>query len=105
MTAYWLAAFGMGLVTFALRASLLVLPERVRLPEWFRRSLRYVPAAVLTAIYAPELFLQQGAIAISPHNDKLLAGLLACAVAWHFRLTFVTIAAGLAALHLFALLL
>ena len=29
-------------------------------------------------------------------------GLVACAVAWHFRLTFVTIAAGLAALHLFA---
>lgn len=105
MTSYWLAAFGMGLVTFALRASLLVLPERVRLPEWFRRSLRYVPAAVLTAIYAPELFLQQGAIAISPENEKLLAGLVACAVAWHFRLTFVTIAAGLAALHLFAWLL
>lgn len=101
----WLAIVGMGLVTFALRASLLVLPEHVRLPEWFRRSLRYVPAAVLTAIYAPELFLQQGALAVSPHNDKLLAGLVACAVAWHFRLTFVTIASGLAALHLFAWLL
>lgn len=101
----WLAIVGMGLVTFALRASLLVLPEHVRLPEWFRRSLRYVPAAVLTAIYAPELFLQQGALAVSPQNEKLLAGLLACAVAWRFRLTFVTIASGLAALHLFAWLL
>jgi branched-subunit amino acid transport protein len=98
----WLAIFGMGVVTFALRASLLVLPERVRLPELLRRSLRFVPAAVLTAIYAPELFLQQGALYASPHNEKLLAGLVACAVAWRFRLTFVTIAAGLASLHLFA---
>ena len=105
MTTFWLAVFGMGVVTFALRASLWVLPERVRLPEWFRRSLRYVPAAVLTAIYAPELFLQQGAIALTPENEKLLAGLVACAVAWHFRLTFVTIAAGLVSLHLFAWLL
>jgi branched-subunit amino acid transport protein len=102
MTSFWLAAFGMGLVTFALRASLLVLPERVRLPELLRRSLRFVPAAVLTAIYAPELFLVQGAIAITPGNEKLLAGLVACAVAWHFRLTVATIVSGLAALHLFA---
>jgi len=101
----WLAIVGMGLVTFALRASLLVLPERVRLPGLLRRSLRFVPAAVLTAIYAPELFLQQGVLYLSPHNEKLLAGLVACAVAWHFRLTFVTIASGLAALHLLAWLL
>lgn len=98
----WLTIVGMGLVTFALRASLLVLPERARLPELLRRSLRYVPAAVLTAIYAPELFLQHGELQVSPHNEKLLAGLLACAVAWRFRLTFVTIAAGLVALHVFA---
>jgi len=102
MSQFWLAVFGMGLVTFALRASLLVLPERVHLPELVRRSLRFVPAAVLTAIYAPELFLAQGAIAVSPGNEKLLAGLVACAVAWRFRLTFATIASGLVALHLFA---
>lgn len=101
-TSFWLAVFGMGAVTFALRASLLVLPERVRLPELLRRSLRFVPAAVLTAIYAPELFLAQGAIAVSLDNEKLLAGLVACAVAWQFRLTFATIASGLLALHLFA---
>jgi branched-subunit amino acid transport protein len=54
-----------------------VLPERVRLPELLRRSLRFVPAAVLTAIYAPELFLQQGELQIGLHNEKLLAGLAA----------------------------
>ena len=102
---FWPAVAGMGAVTFALRASLLVLPEHVRLPELLRRSLRYVPAAVLTAIYAPELFLAKGAVDLSFGNEKLLAGLVACAVAWHFRLTFATIASGLAALHLFAWLL
>ena len=60
-----------------------------------------VPAAVLTAIWAPELFLAGGEVAISPGNERLLAGAVAIAVAWRWRLTFATILAGLAALHLF----
>ena len=60
-----------------------------------------MPAAVLTAIWAPELFLTSGGIAISPGNERLLAGAVAIAVAWRWRLTFATILAGLAALHFF----
>lgn len=97
----WLALAGMAVVTYALRASLLMLPERVALPLLLRRALRYVPAAVLTAIWAPELLLQSGSLSLSAGNHRLLAGLVAIAVAWRFRRTFVTIAAGLLALHLF----
>ena len=99
-----LAILGMALVTLALRASFLLLPEGVQLPGLLRRALRFVPAAVLTAIYAPELLLHQGAIDFSPYNEKLLAGLVACAVAWQTRLAFPTILAGMVALHLAALL-
>ena len=91
----------MGLVTLALRASFLLLPERMQLPGLLRRALPFVPAAVLTAIWAPELLLQKGVLYLSPYNERLLAGAAAIAVAWRWRLTFATIAAGLAALHLF----
>jgi branched-subunit amino acid transport protein len=91
----------MGLVTLALRASFLLLPERMQLPALLRRALPFVPAAVLTAIWAPELLLQKGVLYLSPYNERLLAGAAAIAVAWRWRLTFATIAAGLAALHLF----
>jgi branched-subunit amino acid transport protein len=97
----WLVILGMTLVTFGERASFLLLPERVRLPEWLRRSLRYVPAAVLTAIWAPELLLRQGVLDFGPGNERLLAGAVAIAVAWRFRFTLVTILAGLGALHVF----
>jgi branched-subunit amino acid transport protein len=97
----WLALVGMSVVTLALRASFLVLPDRVQLPPLVRRALRYVPAAVLTAIWAPELLLRSGGLYLSVDNHHLLAGLVAVAVAWRFRKTFVTIAAGLAALHVF----
>ena len=97
----WLAMLGMGIVTLALRASFLLLPERVQLPAWMRQALRFVPAAVLTAIWAPELLLQKGVLSVSLYNEKLLAGIAAIAVAWRWRLSFATIVAGLLALHLF----
>jgi branched-subunit amino acid transport protein len=97
----WLALAGMALVTYLLRASFLLLPERVDTPALLRRALRYVPAAVLTAIWAPELLLQNQVLYIALENERLLAGLVAIAAAWRWRLTSVTIAAGLAALHFF----
>ena len=87
---------GMALVTMALRCAFLVLPPEVKTPEFLRRALRYVPAAVLTAIWAPELVL-----AAADANERILAGAVAVAVAWRWRLTFVTIVAGLAAFHFF----
>jgi len=90
----WFTVLGMALVTYALRASFLLLPPHVDTPPLLRRALRYVPAAVLTAIWAPEVVL-------SPGYEQLAAGAVAIAVAWRWRRTFATIVAGLAALHLF----
>jgi len=97
----WLAIVGMGLITLALRASFILLPERLRLPALLRRALPFVPAAVLTAVWAPELALQKGVLQLSIHNERLAGGLVAILVAWRWRLTFATIASGLLALHLF----
>jgi branched-subunit amino acid transport protein len=97
----WYTVAGMALVTYFARSSFLLLPPGVETPAWLRRALRYVPAAVLTAIWAPELALQKEVISLTLHNERLLAGLVAIAVAWRFRATFVTIVSGLLALHLF----
>jgi branched-subunit amino acid transport protein len=97
----WPIILSMALLTFYQRASFLLLPERMQLPPLLVRALRYVPAAVLTAIWAPELLLQNGVPTVALGNERLLAGLVAIAVAWRWRVTFGTILAGLAALHLF----
>ena len=97
----WAALVGMALVTLLLRCSFLLLPPHVETPPLLRRALRYVPAAVLTAIWAPELLLAGDALAISLQNERLLAGVVAIAVAWRWRLTLATIVAGLLALHFF----
>ena len=97
----WLAIAGMSIATFGQRASFLLLPPHIQLPALLRRALRYVPAAVLTAIWAPELLLQKGVLSLALGKERLLAGIVAIAVAWRYRVTFGTITAGLIALHLF----
>ena len=97
----WLIILGMTVLTFGQRASFLLLPEQVQLPALLRRALRYVPAAVLTAIWTPELLLQKGVLSIALGNERLLAGIVAVAVAWRYKGTFGTIVAGLLALHFF----
>ena len=99
--ALWLSILGMMVATFGQRASFLLLPERIQLPAVLRRALRYVPAAVLTAIWAPELLLQNGVLSLALGNERLLAGIVAVAVAWRYRATFGTITAGLVGLHVF----
>jgi branched-subunit amino acid transport protein len=89
----WLVLAGMAIVTYALRASFLLLPPHVETPPLLKRALRYVPAAVLTAIWVPEVF--------APGDERMLAGVVAMAVAWRWRGTFATIVAGLLALHFF----
>ena len=96
----WLTILGMGAITLGLRTSFILLPERLRLPALLRRALPFVPAAVLTAVWAPELAVQKGVLDLSLHNERLAAGAVAIAVAWRWRLTFATIASGLIALHL-----
>jgi len=61
----WYTLAGMAIVTYLARASFLLLPAGVDTPPLLRRALRYVPAAVLTAIWAPELALQKGVLFLS----------------------------------------
>ena len=95
-----LAILGMGVITYLIRLSLFILPEKVMLPPWLLRALRYVPAAVLSAIILPELLLPGGTLDISLGNERLLAGLVAAVVAWRTRNVFVIVAVGMIVLWL-----
>lgn len=95
----WLPALAVaGLVTFATRLSFIALLGRVDVPPFFRRALRYVPPAVLSAIIFTEVLVRDGAPDLSPGNVRLLAGAAAAVVAWRTRNVLLTIAVGMAAL-------
>ncbi len=94
----WLIIIVGGLLTFAMRFSFIYFFGRVEIPAALRRSLRFVPPAVLSAIILPELLLPAGQLDLSLGNHRWLAGLVAVLVAWRTRNTLLTILAGMAAL-------
>jgi branched-subunit amino acid transport protein len=94
----WLTLLGMGLVTYAIRLGPILALERMPMPPRLRQALRFVPAAVLSAISLPELLRPGGTLDLSTGNDRLLAGILATAVAWFTRNVLLTIGLGMVAL-------
>ena len=96
----WLVFLLGGLLTFGMRYSFIYLLGRFELPETFRRALRFVPPAVLSAIVFPELFMRAGQLNLSLNNFRLLAGVAAVLVAWKTKNTLLTILTGMAALLL-----
>jgi branched chain amino acid efflux pump len=96
--ALWLTIFGAGAVTFALRLSFIALLGRIQSPLALGRALRFVPAAVLTALVIPLLFYENGALEVSLGNERLLAGLVAALIAWRTRSVLFTLGGGMATL-------
>ena len=94
----WIVILGAGAVTFLTRASFIVFADPQKFPHAFRVALAYVPAAVLAAIVVPGLAIAHGALDLSPSNPRLLAGIVAFAVALKVRNPIVSIGAGMAAL-------
>ncbi|MDX1994210.1 MAG: AzlD domain-containing protein [bacterium] len=90
-----LLILGMTLVTFGVRYPVLALVGRMQLPEPVTRALKYVPPAVLTAIIFPLMFLQEGALFISPDNAYLIAGIASIVIAWRTRNLLLTILLGM----------
>ena len=94
----WLLITGLGLATFITRLSFIWLFQHWQPPEWLKRSLRFVPVTVLTAIAIPELILPGSAWVTPFANPRLIAGIVAILVAWRSRSMLLTILAGMAVL-------
>ncbi len=94
----WMTILGAGAVTIALRLSFIALLGRIRIPLSLGQALRFVPAAVLTAMVIPLLLYEDGALEVSLGNERLLAGLVAALIAWRTRNVLLTLGGGMATL-------
>jgi branched-subunit amino acid transport protein len=96
----WLVIIGAGIGTFFTRVSFIALFARREMPPLLRRGLRYVPAAMLTAIVVAGVAIPGKELAVTDtlYLAKLFAALVAAIVAWRTRGPVPTIAAGMLAL-------
>lgn len=97
--AIWLAIIAIGIGTFVLRASFIELGSRFALPAPIARALRFLPAAVLSAIILPAILRgTEGGLYFGIGNPRLIAGAVAALVAWKTKSVLATLAAGMGTL-------
>ncbi|MBK5109294.1 MAG: AzlD domain-containing protein, partial [Anaerolineales bacterium] len=87
----WVTIIAAGLLTYATRLFPIISYGRFEMPNQVERALRFVPVAVLTAIFLPEMAYIQEELMLSFRNPRLLAGLLAIVVAWRTKNVMYTI--------------
>lgn len=97
--ALWGVIVAIGIVTYAIRFSFIGLFGRIdTVPPVVQRALRFVPAAVLAALVFPALVTVRPTVVGTLADDRLLAGVVAGAVAWRTENVFATIAVGMGTL-------
>ena len=92
----WLTMLLAGAATFAIRLSFIGAAGRIDAPAWFRRMLRFVPIAALTALVWPDLLTAGGQLSLG--EPRRAAGIIAALVAWKTRSVSLTICTGMLAL-------
>ena len=100
MSTYWPVALAVGFGTFLLRFSFILIMDTAAFPNAVTRMLRFIPASVLTALIVPAVLLSRNGDVSFAGWERLLAALVAVAVAWKTKNTFVTIAGGMGVLWL-----
>ncbi|SAK76507.1 branched-chain amino acid transport [Caballeronia calidae] len=96
MNYVWLIV-GMAVVTYAIRAAVFVLGERIPFPPIVRTALSFVPVTVLTAIIVPMTVSPHGSGAeITWRNPQLVAAIVAIIVCALTKRPLLTIAVSLA---------
>jgi branched-subunit amino acid transport protein len=95
-SALWLVIFVVGALNFASRLSFIAFFANRTMPPLLARALKFVPAAMLTALIVPMvLIVDTHVVGVNPRIPAALVGLV---VAIRTRSTLKTLVAGMAAL-------
>ena len=96
----WLVILIVGALNYFSRLSFIAFFARRSIPPMLARALRYVPVAMLTALIVPMVLPGPPIVVPDVPTPKVLAALVAGAVAWFTHSTLKTLVAGMAALWL-----
>ncbi len=91
----WLIMIGLAIGTFLIRVSFILLLGKRQVPPLLAKSLRFIPASILSALVVPQILTRNSALQISFTNPQLLAGIVAGVVAWRTKNVLFTILSGM----------
>ncbi|HEY1327730.1 MAG TPA: AzlD domain-containing protein [Casimicrobiaceae bacterium] len=93
----WAMIVIVGALNFASRLSFIAFFSRREMPALLASALKFVPAAMLTALIVP-MIVQPGGPSGGEALPRVVAALIAAAVAWRVRSPLGAIVAGMVAL-------
>jgi branched chain amino acid efflux pump len=94
----WLIMIALAVGTFLIKISFIMLLSNREVHPLITRALRFVPAAVLSALVVPQILTRDNSLRISLANPQLVAGVVAGVIAWRTRNVLLTILAGMVVL-------
>jgi len=98
---WWTVILVVGALNFLSRLSFIAVFAHFEMPPLIARGLRFVPAAMLTAIVVPSVaFSAPGTLAFTYSNPKVVAAAIAAAVAWRTKNAVATMGIGMVTLWL-----
>ncbi len=96
----WIVILAVGALNYASRLSFIAFFASREMPPLLARALRFVPAAMLTALVLPMVLSPSAAGALAGVNPRIPAAILAAIVAYFTHSTLKTLGVGMAALWL-----
>jgi len=94
----WLVILAVGLLNYLSRLSFIAVFARRTMPPLLARALKYVPAAMLTALIVPMIAADPAAGHALTFNPRIVAAAIAGVVAFYTRSSLWTMGTGMAAL-------
>jgi len=92
---YWLTILLLGIGTFLIRCSFIYLSSRLKINDFVKNALSFIPSAIFPALITPMVFFHEGHSSILFTKERLFALLLATVVAYKTRNVLITIISGL----------
>jgi branched-subunit amino acid transport protein len=100
----WTVIFAVGLLNYLSRLSFIAVFARRSMPPTLARALKYVPAAMLTALILPMIVADPATgntLAVTP---RVAAAIIAGVIAFFTRSSLMTLGTGMVALWLLKLM-
>lgn len=98
---YLYLVLAMGFVTYLLRMLPATLLSKKKIPKLFVKFLKFIPAAVLSALLFQGVFIYGGRLNISFYNPLLVAAIIAFPIAYKTKNMFATVLVGMGIVMLF----
>jgi branched-subunit amino acid transport protein len=96
----WTVIFAVGLLNYLSRLSFIAVFARRSMPPSLARALKYVPAAMLTALIVPMIVADPATGNVLAVSPRVVAAVIAGVVAFFARSSLWTLGTGMAALWL-----